>query len=104
MIPGPEGWNVSPAVLPAATSSGVVSSAEPMTPTSTPLTELVVAVGRGVHPPRVLYIDGGLVLEQGRVGRRSADVVAAGQQEGRTGQPRCLLVEQGRQPGCASDR
>ena len=38
MIRASSGRNVSPAVAPADTSSGVVSSSAPMTPTLTPLT------------------------------------------------------------------
>ena len=117
--------NTRPSVAPALTSSGVVSTTAPMTPTRTPLTvktadgaiqpvgrlagrlvddvggeerevgpllvgqqpldaevELVVAEARGVEAPGVLDVDRRHVLEQRRVRRRGADVVAGGQQQG----------------------
>ena len=55
--------------------------------------ELVVAVRRGIETPRVLHIDRGSVLEQARVGRRCADVVTGGEQQGTLGEGRGVLVE-----------
>ena len=70
---------------------------------STPEVELVVAVAGGVEPPHVLDVDRRLVLEQRRVGRRCADVVARRQQQRLAGEVRCLLVEQRRQLPRATD-
>ena len=125
LIRAASGRNVSPAVAPAETSSGVLRSSAPMTPTLMPLTvndgrrrdprrrrrrsrsrrcswpgtgsarvlvrqqtrhaevELMVAVGRGIEPPQVLDVDRRHVLEERRVRRRGADVVAAGQDQAR---------------------
>ena len=66
--------------------------------------ELVVAVGRRVQAPGVLDVDRRHVVEQERVGRRGADVVAAGQDQARTGQARELLVEHGGQVRRPADR
>ena len=116
----------APRWRPRDTSSGVVSSSAPMTPTLIPLTlnttdgvdprgrlagrglddvggqerevgplpgaassrvdpvvELVVAVRRRVEAPGVLDVDRRHVLEQRRVRRRGADVVAAGEDQAR---------------------
>jgi hypothetical protein len=43
--------------------------------------ELVVAEARGVEPPRVLHVDRRSVLQQRRVRRRRADIVARGEQQ-----------------------
>ena len=50
--------------------------------------ELVVAEARRVQPPGVLHVDGGHVVQQRRVGRRGADVVAGRQQQRVPGQRR----------------
>ena len=50
--------------------------------------ELVVAVRRGVQAPGVLHVDRRRVLEQRRVRRRGADVVAAGQDQALSRQAR----------------
>jgi hypothetical protein len=59
--------------------------------------ELVVAVRRGVHAPRVLHVDRRPVLEQRRARRRRADVVARGEQQRPPGQRGRLLVEHRRE-------
>ena len=66
--------------------------------------ELVVAVGRRVQAPGVLDVDRRHVVEQERVRRRGADVVAAGEDQARAGQARQLLVEHRRQVRGAADR
>ena len=55
--------------------------------------ELVVAERRGVEAPRVLHVDGRLVVEKPRVRRRGADVVTGRQQQAGTWERRELLVE-----------
>ena len=65
--------------------------------------ELVIAKARGVEPPGVLHVDRRHVVEQGRVRRGRADVVAGRQQQGLPRQRRCLLVEHRRQLARAAD-
>ena len=47
--------------------------------------ELVVAIGCGLQPPRILDIDGGQILQQTGIGRRSAHIVARSDQQWSTG-------------------
>ena len=68
------------------------------------IVELVVAVGGGLQAPGVLHVDGGHILQQAGVGRRSADVVARGEQEGGPGELGRFLVEHRRQLRRAADR